>query len=301
MLVPVAFAYDGTFYSGLTTLTLQNGTDSYTGCEDTFINSSAADSGKNYGAADTLFLSGAANASTWHPGINTVLMQWDVSDLPDSAIITRARLFLFQSLGATGSQTDSLVINRLPQYFDEGTGTGTASSSSATWHTRGISSIKTGGSGNWHKAGADSASAGTNARQWVSQTNAVDATMTGSDTISVDNAAIAVANDYITDAVGLSLPKTGVGANNQRGWVAWEVTKYVRGANSHTYDLNANIVSLLIRMHNNANNKLFSYISSEYATTAYRPKLVIEYFDPTTVASGSSRRTIGHRTKGGVN
>jgi len=273
----------GTEYSGITTLTLQNGLDSYTGCTDTYI--AEYDSTKNFGACDTLKLS-YATWTGYQVGTKKSLIKFDISSLPDSAIITQAYLYLYQYSNNSGALQDTMFLRRAMKAWDEGAGVcaGSTGQNAATWKDY------DGGSA-WNTLGANASSGAK--RQWYSQDSTLASGFFGTDTTNVP----APSEDSAVDFECETILKAGIGASNRYGWVAVNVGRQVRlwhiGANRND--------GFILSMHNSGVDKEFLFYSSEYAGYTYRPKLVIKYFDPTTVASGSSRRTIGHRTKGGVN
>jgi hypothetical protein len=285
------------------TMTFQDGvapTAGYSGSEFTFINSSAADSGKNFGAADTLYLSGAGYTGPFRAGQNKILWKFDIGALPDSAVIVEAKLYLYQRANNTGANADTVVAYRIFPPWTEGTGTGTASVASATWTTRHANDspadVYTGGA--WSANGASGVSAaGAFGRWWgTSGDSSITSTFTGSDTVDVKNSSLhsggAPVFDRATEGV-LGFAKTGVPAGSKSGWITIDLTHQVdlwhTGANTN----NGGIVE----MHSNTNNKVFPIFSDNYANLPYRPKLVVKYIDPEEIedlaGSGGARRHTG--------
>jgi hypothetical protein len=268
------------------TMTFQNGVAplaSYSGIEATFINSSAADSGKNFGAADTLHLSGAAWTG-WRSGQNKLLIKCDISALPDSSSIVEAKAYLYQRANNTGANTDTVVAYRLFPPVTFGTGNGTASVSSATWTTRhqndSPADVYTGGG--WGAAGA-SAVGTTSAVKWwgTAGDSAVGASFTGGDTVDVKNAGVAAVDRSAEGVLGFT--KTGAGAGTRSGWWTIDMT--------HQFDLwhtGANTNNgFIVEMHSNANNKSFPILGDNFPDKPYRIKVVIKYIDPEEIeASG---------------
>ena len=87
----------GTTPSYVTKMVFQKGvspTSDYAGFTDTYIRpgTASADTGKNYGGSDSLKIAGPSAAS----GEMRTLIGFDISALPDSAIIVKAQLMLYQ-------------------------------------------------------------------------------------------------------------------------------------------------------------------------------------------------------------
>lgn len=274
-------------YSGITSMTFQNGvapTSGYTGCTDTFIAAATADSSKNFGAGDSLKVSSASWAGN-QPGIHRTLLGFDISALPDSAVITQAYLYLYQCLGNSGSSSDTLHVYRLGKAWVEGSGGngGTVSTTTARWRNYG-SVIQ-----QWTTAGA--ANRGYRFRYPSSSFGSgVDSTLTagfvGTDTQTSGASASPWDTPFVADAMNLYY--TGVGSVRQ-GWQVFDVTHLVRLW--HIGQINNE--GMLIESHNVGSNKLFAFWSSNYAVKAYRPQLVVQYFDPTSGTSSGGRRVIG--------
>lgn len=270
-----AKAETGTLYSGVTSMTFQNGvgpTAGYTGCSDTYISAGLANS--NFGACDTLKVSSPGWTGN-QVGRHITLISFDISALPDSAIITQAYLHLYQYSNNAGANQDSIFVRRLYNAWTEGSGacTGTAESS-ADWDSATASAA-------WALAGASSFSV----RQYTSSDSALSPTILSSDTTFGGD----IASDAALDPIAVTLAKSGVGAGNRYGWIAFDITAQVMrwhiGQNEND--------GIAIYPHNNAYDKLMAFYSSEYAGKAYRPKLIIQYFDPTTSSGGAVRRTVG--------
>ena len=299
---PVAvYGGNGTQSQYVQTMTFQDGvapTSGYAGSEFTFICSAAADSGKNFGAADTLYVSNGAYTGPFHAGFNKMLGKFDISALPDSAVIVRARIWLYQIGGATGTTSDTLQFSRIYPPWTEGTGAqaGTASVASATWTTRHANDspadVFTGGA--WFGNGATLIGSGSLGAFWISGSDSsVTPSMSGADTADVKISSLTA--DITAFPFGYTFAKTGAPATSKAGWVAVDCTRQVRlwhiGANTNN--------GFLVNLHNNVtSNKAFKYFSDNYANKSYRPKLVVEYVDPETLESsgtGSVRRVVGGR------
>jgi len=276
-------------YSGITSMTFQNGvapTSGYTGCADTFIAAAVTDSSKNFGAGDSLKVSSAAWTGN-QPGLHRTLLGFDISALPDSAVITQAYLYLYQCLGATGASTDTLHVYRLGKAWVEGSGGngGTVSTTTARWQCYGTAAQKWAAVGaglKSHRFRYPAASFG------VSVDSAVTASFYGTDTQTTGGANFDV--PFVADAMNVLY--TGAGTLRQ-GWQVFDVTHLVRLW--HIGQINNE--GMLIEQHNTTNNKLFAFWSSSAVVNGlkvYRPKLVVQYFDPTSGTSSGGRRVIGN-------
>lgn len=298
----------GTQYSGITSMTFQNGvapTSGYTGCVDTYIRpgTASADTGKNYGASDSLKLSGPSATTT---GENRILISFDISALPDSAIITKAQLWLYQVApsGGTVALNDTSVayVNRVMNSWTVGTGTDgsptTPPHATACWNRRkGQQGAK------WVNAGCKASNSSNGGLSpWfpgtsltVRDTTTISPpTFVGADTVYDGVNSIASILDIPAAASTRFHPKVGATTVRRIGWAICDVTHQVSlwhiGANANNgFVLSINAPSTLTTQ--------FSFISSNAAGFGlYRhPKLVVYYFDPTSGSSGSGgRRVIGN-------
>jgi hypothetical protein len=91
--------------------------------KDTFISSSI--SNQNNGANDVLRVKSAS-------GNNSILLQFDLSNISSNAIITRANVTLYRESG-TDNGAENISVYRLTRYWDEGTGNAQNSGDGATW------------------------------------------------------------------------------------------------------------------------------------------------------------------------
>jgi len=295
-------------YSGLTSMTFQNGvlpTTDYAGISDTRLD--AADVNRNFGGGALLYIGGPSATG----GQQTTLFSVDLSALPDSAIVYRARLWMYQVSRVASTAAPDISLFRLYSPFTAGTGDsllGTTGENGATWNYRISGTI-------WLSGGASSrGTQNVNDNTWSSKQTLAEADTTvgttafaGSD--STDGSSI---QDTPTYGVSYRLTKAGSAAGNQyykqTGWVSFDITTLVRQAVNGAIRtkfapqtcafalvgdefLGAGVTGLLI------------YPSSDYTYLAgvgkggkaYRPKIIVEYFDPTSGSSGSGgRRVIGN-------
>lgn len=266
-----------TWPAGLTVYRLKQGANGYTGWSDTFINSSAGDSGKNFGGDDTLFVSPGAWTGTWHPGRSKILHKADLSQiLPDNFVIALAREYWYEAQGGSGTATsDTAGVHRVFFPWAEGAGTGTASSSAATWTTATDST-------QWTSPGCSSVNSNNYGWSWTSIDSTVGSAFSGADTADV-NAAV---NDMQAQPLALFRPKNSATEPGRRGWVTFDWTHQAQlwqlGANTNN--------GVVIQSHNSNNNKQWGLISSEHPDTTYRPYLMIYGFavtqDTVTVTLG---------------
>ena len=79
-------------YAPTGSLSLRNGVDGYTGCEDTFLQRGTAKKEYNFGASEHMVVQGANYAIG--------LMKFDISDIPDDVTITSAtmRMYLYNDI-----------------------------------------------------------------------------------------------------------------------------------------------------------------------------------------------------------
>lgn len=102
----------------------------------------------NYGQRNTLWLDWLTTAAS------RVLLAWDVSSIPEGAVVTNATLNFVIQTNALSASTNYSAYAINPQYgtndhFTEGSGTGSATGDGATWQTYD-------GSSSWNDPGADS-------------------------------------------------------------------------------------------------------------------------------------------------
>lgn len=287
--ISVATAGNGTRYSGITTMTFQNGvspTAGYTGCEDTFLKE--ADPGRTWGNSSYIRCGGdGAGGQEYTP-----LIKFDISALPDSAIILRARIWLYQSSALAAADAPQVHIYRSFYPWTEGAlSDSTSSTAVATWTTRVSGS-------NWSTAGAQAELAGNNSATWqasASDTAVVGTVMTGSDTL---NWPASIGSwDRATDPIMKRTSRGGGATNTRKGWFTIDITHQVELWHSGANDNNG----LIFQADEDgyAMTGVLWWRSSEFANVLYRPKLEVTYFDPTSESSGGGgRRVIGPLIKG---
>lgn len=299
----------GQQYSGITSMTFQDGvapTSGYTGCADTYIRAGAAsaDTGKNYGASDSLKLAGPSAAS----GEMRILISFDISALPDSAIITKAQLMLYQGApNATLALNDSTTMNayRVLNPWTEGTGTDGsptgAPHATACWNRRkGQQGAK------WGTAGCKATmSSNGGVMQWWPGTGFTARDSASSNTLSnyigadtLYNGTVGFFGSSLVDVPSYLTAKTGVkfGSTAARrfGYTILDVTHQV-----HLWHIGANENNgfvLTMPPYCTTTNQ-FGFVSSNATGFGIyrRPRLVVYYFDPTSGSSGSGgRRVIGN-------
>jgi len=291
-------AGSGTQSQYVTSMTFQDGvypTAGYAGCAATFISSAVADSNENRGACDSLNIGGSsAVRGNMHP-----LIKFVITDLPDSAVIVRARLYLYTlypSASAVSNDigAEAIKLHRLYNAWTEGTGTcaGTADATMARWWSR--TGLR------WVSAGALPGTLSNNeTKYWgPSSTTTPDSATLGSffggDTINVaTRAGGAFTNDAVGASSAFSPPKSGNNAAKRLGWLVFDVTADVRQWHIGAVQNNGWVA----QMDASTNTLTISYASDNYAWVHRRPKLVVEYLDPEAIESasggGSVRRTIG--------
>jgi hypothetical protein len=301
----------GSKYSGITSMTFQDGvapTAGYTGCADTYIRPGAAsaDTGKNYGASDSLKLSAPSATTSLE---NRILISFDISALPDSAIITQAQLWLYQiAPNSTVAANDSSAIAayRIMDSWTEGTGTN--GSPTAPPHATACWNRRKGQQGKaWNTAGAKAIlNTHGGLTQWWPGTGmtfrdsaAVTTSMVGADTLwnAIGNSGFWTGlPDVVSSAGSRTLPKFGSTAARRLGWTIIDVTHQV---DRWHIGANENNGFLLTLPAFSAQTTQFTYYSSNYSYKAARPKLVVYYFDPTSGSSGTGgRRVLGNGGSG---
>jgi len=97
------FKYERSDY-GLTTASFQYGTNSYTGCVDTYIDSSATGAANttNFGTATSLVIDYDFSAYPTISRTRAALIKWDLAAIPTTATVTSAYLTLY--IGTEGKQ-----------------------------------------------------------------------------------------------------------------------------------------------------------------------------------------------------
>ena len=284
--LPVAaWAGLGVEYSGVKQIVIQQGLNGYNRVADATIRSGAATT--NYGAADTLKLSGSA-WSGYESGQHRFLLKFDVpAALHDSAVVVQAYVGLYQCLGNSGTQVDSVEVLRVGAPWNEGTGgnAGAVQSGNVCWTNRytGPTAWLTAGASN----GSDYGSPQQFSAQWTSwsvgsasgDSAVINPGMCGTDTL-FNGVGSFVHFDVARDILAISGVKNGYGQNNRQGWVFWDVSSQVRrwqiGSNEDD--------GFLFRFHNQTANRLVGFYSSNNtrqlnATSGYcyRPVLIIRY------------------------
>lgn len=308
-----AWVSGGKQYSGITSMTFQNGvapTSGYSGCVDTYIRlgAASADTGKNYGGSDSLKIAGPSAAS----GEMRTLIGFDISALPDSAIIVKAQLMLYQgapNATLTLNDTTSIVVYRVMNPWTEGTGTEGSPTGAphatacwnrrkgqqgAKWGTPGCKGSLTGNGGLmqwWPGTGLtarDSASS-------VSLSNYVGADTVYSGTIAMFGSTAVDVPSHLAAKGGFKYGATGP---RRFGYTIIDVTHQV-----HLWHIGANENNgfvLAMPPYCTTINQ-FGFVSSNATGFGLyrRPRLVVYYFDPTSGSSGSGgRRVIGNGVGG---
>lgn len=280
----VSEAGNGTRYSGITTMTFQQGvspTSGYAGCEDTFLKE--ADSGRDFGGNSYLRCGGDGAGGQ----SQTPLVKFDISALPDSAIILRARLWFYQTSAVAGGDAPQMHVYRLFYPWTEGAGDSASSTSVATWTTRVSGS-------NWSTAGAKAELAINTSASWqasASDTATVTTVLVGSDTLNHVSAIGAF--DRPTDPITKRSARGAAATNSRKGWFSIDITHQVElwhvGANTN------NGVAIVADEDVYAVTGVLYWCSSEFGYKLKRPKLEITYFDPTAGSSGSGtgRQIVG--------
>lgn len=281
----VADAGNPTRYSGVTTMTFQNGvapTVGYAGCEDTFLKE--ADIGRNWGNSNYIRCGGDGIGGQEY----TPLIKFDISALPDSAVIIQARLWFYQASTVAIADSPELAVYRSYYPWTEGSGSDSASTTSAaTWTTRVSGS-------NWTLSGAQSESATNASATWQasgSDTATVGTVFVGSDTLN--HVSVIGLADRPKDAIHTRLPRASAATLSRKGWFSMDVTHQVElwhnGANTNNgFIIQADETGFAV-------TGVLWWYSSEWSYKLRRPKLEITYFDPTAGSSGSGtgRQIIG--------
>lgn len=288
LLPSLSLAGQGVQYSGISSMTFQNGvapTAGYSGCTDTFLKST--DTGRDFGGNAYLRASGSGAAAAHHP-----LIKFDISALPDSAVIVRARLWFYQTSQVLSASSPILSVFRSFYPWTAGTGDSASSTAVSTWTTRVSGS-------NWATAGATKQLTNPTGGSWQSaltDTSTITAAYNGAD--SLDFSGSIGANDIPTDASAVRTPKASSNALSRVGWFSIDVTHQVMlwhtGANT-----NNGFVIWPDKDDFLATGVLY-WCSSNYGYKLRRPKLEVTYFDPTsgTTLSSSGRRILGPAIKG---
>lgn len=275
------------------TMTFQNGvapTAGYAGCASTWIGAAAADTNLNHGACDSLLLGSDANVR----GVMKTLIKFDIGDLPDSAVIVRARLYLY-TLNPSGSSAtaDPVALYRVFRTWNEGTGTcaGTAQAANSDWGNRtGLA---------WITAGMAGTGSTNDVRYWGPGTSTPDSATVGGSFFGADsintakNATAASTADMPAFASAVGIPKSGTSAARRLGWTVYDVTGDVRQWHIGAIANNGWVEQMIP---GGVGTVTISKASDNYTWIHRRPKLVVEYLDPEvleTAGGGSVRRTIG--------
>lgn len=289
----------GTVPTGLTTMTFQPGvapTSDYTGCAATYIASRAgAGNGANRGGCDTLNVS--SSAGTY--GQQTVLIKFDISDLPDDAVINRARLWLYQ-INPAGSSVPPSEFSNLKFYrcnipWTEGAGTcAGVQNGKADWDSAG-------GGLAWYTAGTATSQSIPRTYEWISwggtnvDSTTVVTTATGADTTTgYPTNSVAQVTDHPANAITVAPWRSGNTAAKRLGWVVADITPQVvrwhQGRNNN--------YGVVIKDEGQTATATIAFASDDYAWKLRRPKLVVDYVVASTAAaaSGNGRRVLGGAT-----
>jgi hypothetical protein len=302
-----AFGGAGTQSQYVTTMTFQNGvapTSGYTGCASTYIASRTVGAGPgNYGGCDTLNISSPAGTY----GTQSSLLRFDISALPDSAVIIRARLWMYQINPSTNVAStwpgEGLALFRMTSAWGEGPG---ACGGEQNGYVDNDSAAVSFGASNgalWLSNGTSPAS-GQLGRFWVpmSGANMDSATLgtefAGSDTLTGRPLTGVSGIDHPADAESFTVWRAGTFAARRLGWVVLDVTRASRLWQSGAVNNNG----VIVKADPNATaTATIAFASDEYAWVHRRPKLVIDYLDPETLegsggsGGGSVRRVVGGR------
>lgn len=286
-----ALAGTGTPYSGVTTMTFQNlvaPTSAYTGCEATYITTgiALADTGKNYGASTTLNL-GSPMATN---GEARILLKFDISALPDSAVIVRARVYLYQTGPLSNQASEPVIWRRSFNPWTEGTQNGVAEAPSADWNNR------TGAA--WNSAGAQVSGTGNTGRFWGPGATSTPDSVTLSGSFFGSDSANSSTNlstfDTPFEAFAEGTWKNGTLDARRLGWVTYDWTHQVWLWHIGANDNNGAIGDISLAL----NVSTFTFQSDDGAWVHRNPKLIVEYIDPT-VITGSSTASGSNRVVGG--
>ena len=262
-----------TYYSGKTSMTFQNGvapTVGYAGIADATIDADSATT--NYGTNNFIR---AGGASAGAPGQCSTVISADLSALPDSAIILRARLYLYQASQVALANAPMLKVYRLYNTFTE---------SQVTYNIRKTAT-------NWVSPGAGTPGPAATDLAWVQIST--DTAVGGTNFVGADTLTASTAADTPKMPIVSAKPKSGAGAATAvkcKGWATFDITNYVRQANNGT----AATCQFLIVADEDAYGVtgVIWWYASNFANKPYRPKIVVEFFDPTSGSSGSAGRRV---------
>jgi hypothetical protein len=271
-------------YSGLTSMTFQNGvapTAGYAGIADATID--ADSSTTNFGSNAALHAGGTSGTTNLGGNCSTV-MSVDLSALPDSAIVFRARLFLYQNSLVSLVNSVKIKLYELVNPFTENQVTWTVRKTAINWTTVGALTRVSSATGiQWGSSTSDTA-VGTSITAYV-----------GMDTVGSGRYTTALF-DTGTNPITTRDLKTGSGAATAlkcKGWTTYDITNLVRKGNNGV----ATLTSWVLVADEDAygGTGVANWFSSDFANKPYRPKIIVEYFDPTSGSSGSGgRRVIGN-------
>ena len=299
---PVAvYGGAGTPPSGLSTYVFQNGTasdgsasGSYSGCAATYIAARDGGAGRNRGGCDTLNVSSLAGTY----GQQITLIKFDISDLPDDAIIWRARLWLYQ-INPSGTSVDATTYSQLAVYrlllpFTEGPG-------ACAGAQNGYADSDSAGGGIAWKASMLTPAIGASGKtaSWITGTlTAADSSTVGAggyagvDTLS-GYPIIAYASlpaDVPTDVLAMAAWRNGNTAAKRLGSVTIDITDQARRWHNGM-NLNNGVA---VMDFGEVTTATIAFASDEYPYRLRRPKLVVEYVTPSS-GSGAVRRVVGGR------
>ncbi len=286
-------------------MVFQNGvspTSDYAGFSDTYIRpgTASADTGKNYGASDSLKLSGPSATTV---GENRILWRCELTGIPDTAQVGRAILWLYQcapnsNLAVAMNDSSAMVVHRLFNPWTEGVGTNASPTApphaSACWNRRkgqqGAKWWLAGGMGRTNGAaiipqwrsgfvtGGDSTVGVTGYGYWGCDSIYNGASVTG---YNVDVPSIALHR---------ATPKAGTQGARRLGWVGIDVTHqvdlWVRGANEN----NGCIIALPPWSTQTTQFTFYSSNSTKVLDASsgpvYRPKLEVWFTNGKTSSGG---------------
>lgn len=287
-------------YSGITSMTFQNGvapTAAYAGIADARIEA-LVDADINFGANKWLIVSGASATPQ-----SNVVMSADLSALPDSAIILRARLWLYQMSRVSSANSPSLTLWRVYRPFTVGTGDSTASAAGAagvTWNYRKSAIAWNGPGATGHEGQTIGSTWGAAALLAATDTTVGTTVFVGQDTLDTG---AATTSDTPNKQIIARYPKGGTAAGDQyykqTGWISFDITNAVRSVNSGAWAVNGFQFVITGDEEGLGRTGLMIYPSSDFTTggnkggKVYRPKIIVEFFDPATSSGTSGRRNMG--------
>lgn len=290
--------------AGIDTTVFQNGvspTTGFAGIYDTFLSSAAADSGKNYGASDSLVLAGTAAADG--KGSRIILLRLDPGTYLTGKTIHSVEVFFYQTgEGSFGSDPGGFATTyAVARSWVEGTKRGANQVGAADWRDAGLT--------RWYSAAGPTAlpdisqadfSAWRSKNLAASDTSVSAPAWTGTDSLDVSKWG-ALSFDRFGYSVADWNPKPGMTwsptppIQEIRGWVGFQIQplgwKWIVGSNA-----NRGLAILYGELTNNCDaswTDAYRFYSSNYAQKAYRPKVVVSWSDPSSSSAATDQLGIG--------